>query len=185
MIREFHRNRAELILADIAQTILDNTEGIKVYVPIANPLSTFNHLIVSDGTGVIYVDHNVGYGPTLSCPLYDRQTGRLTASPFGMFNAAYNAYRQTRAELPKIQGILKLFHEEGWVRLRMGLLKFMENRHYIFTSYQDFRRWAGKDIAPTPYEEFVRRRGGDIRNFNTSIFDDTDQSEEFEGLDDD
>lgn len=178
MVRQFHRNRAELILASVARTILENTEGIQVYTPIANPLDTFSYLIVTDGKGVIYIDHNIEIGPTLACPMLDRQTGKLIVSPFGKFNRRYNAYAHTKAELPKIEGILKLFHEEGWVKLRMGLLKFIPKRHYIFNDFNEFRRWAGKECRPTPYENFVKMRGGDIRNFTTSEEVDEDDEEE-------
>lgn len=163
---------------------MENTEGIEVYTPIANPLDTFSYLIVTDGTGIIYIDHNIEIGPTLSCPMLDRQTGKIIVSPFGRFNRQYNAYAHTRAELPKIEGILKLFHEEGWVKLRMGLLKFIPKRHYIFNSFSEFRGWAGKECHPTPYENFVRMRGGDIRNFTTSEEIDEDGEEE-EELDND
>lgn len=161
------RERQERHLLHVDKTLMKfghglSETGVNVYVPTANPTNVVSFLIVSDGTGVIYVDYRDGLGLRLSIPLRNIQTGKVVSTMIGKYIPDLNSYRQTPADPERIGKILPLFSEEGRTRLLMGIPFFSHSRNRFFTDWLDYYKTVSMlhDLMPIAEYERLRLFGG-------------------------
>lgn len=154
--RERHLDHIDEVMMNFASELAK--AGINVYVPTYNPCTNVNYLIVSDGTGVIYVDYQDRLGLRLTLPVINKQNGELTTTMIGKYREDLGMYWQTPAEINEIKSLLQKFKEDG----RQGLLAevpfFRPNRHKMFQDYKEYYLTQSTKQEMVPYGEYLSRR---------------------------
>lgn len=136
-----------------------NNKGLSVYIPTANPDRNIEYLIVSDGTGVLLVDHSYGRGLRLSLPVWDCKSQCMATTMLGRFDNRLGAHRQTPATADNITLILPLFKEQGYPRLLRGTPFLIRGKHGIFKDWSEYYRLASQEHDLTPIRKYLTSRG--------------------------
>lgn len=146
--------------------------GLKAYTPTTNPEVFIDYIIVSDGIGVLFVDHTYGIGLTLSVPVYNFIQKKGDSTFIGKFNQDYKAYRKTRATIETITKILPAFAEgPAYTRLMKGLPFINLRRQCIYPSWNEYYKVAAlvHDFAPCSAYALSRGIKGGVREVQLMI----------------